>query len=212
MTSERGKPERLTVLIVDDHPMVGEGLSGVLSRFGMNVVGVVATGRQALELFSQFRPAVILLDVRLPDQSGLDVLRQMLKLDPKARVVMLTSSQADASIYDAITSGASGYLLKGIEGATLVEQIRLVAEGGKVISPKASERFISYASSKKLSDRELEVLRLIALGQSNKEIAQRLEVSVDTIKMHVKNLLQKLQASDRTQAVVIAIGRGLIQY
>jgi len=185
--------------------MVGEGLSGVLSRFGMNVVGVVATGRQALELFSQFRPAVILLDVRLPDQSGLDVLRQMLKLDPKARVVMLTSSQADASIYDAITSGAS-------EGATLVEQIRLVAEGGKVISPKASERFISYASSKKLSDRELEVLRLIALGQSNKEIAQRLEVSVDTIKMHVKNLLQKLQASDRTQAVVIAIGRGLIQY
>ena len=212
MTSEKGRPERLTVLIVDDHPMVGEGLSGVLGRFGMNVVGVAATGRQALELFSQFRPAVTLLDVRLPDQGGLDVLRQMLKLDPKARVVMLTSSQADATIYDAITSGACGYLLKGIEGTTLVEQIRLVAEGGKAISPKASERFISYVSSKKLSDRELEVLRLIALGQSNKEIAQRLEVSVDTIKMHVKNLLQKLQASDRTQAVVIAISRGLIQY
>ena len=212
MKSESAAAKHLKVLIVDDHPMVREGLAGVLSRFEITISGVAATGQNALRMFSATRPDVTLLDLRLPDQNGLDVLKSILKLDPNARVVILTTSQADANIYDAISRGASGYLLKGIEGASLAQQIRHVAGGGKAIAPEALERLTRYIGAKKVSEREIEVLRLIALGKSNKEISQRLDIAVDTVKMHVKNLLQKLHASDRTQAVVIAIQRGLIQY
>jgi DNA-binding NarL/FixJ family response regulator len=212
LKSESAAAKHLKVLIVDDHPMVREGLAGILSRFEITISGVAATGQNALRMFSVTRPDVTLLDLRLPDQNGLDVLKSILKLDPNARVVILTTSQADANIYDAISSGASGYLLKGIEGASLAKQIRHVAGGGKAIAPEALERLTRYIAAKKVSEREIEVLRLIALGKSNKEISQRLDIAVDTVKMHVKNLLQKLHASDRTQAVVIAIQRGLIQY
>ena len=212
MKSESAAAKHLKVLIVDDHPMVREGLAGILSRFEITISGVAATGQNALRMFSATRPDVTLLDLRLPDQNGLDVLKSILKLDPNARVVILTTSQADANIYDAISRGASGYLLKGIEGASLAQQIRHVAGGGKAIAPEALERLTRYIGAKKVSEREIEVLRLIALGKSNKEISQRLDIAVDTVKMHVKNLLQKLHASDRTQAVVIAIQRGLIQY
>ena len=212
MKSKSAAAKHLKVLIVDDHPMVREGLAGVLSRFEITISGVAATGQNALRMFSATRPDVTLLDLRLPDQNGLDVLKSILKLDPNARVVILTTSQADANIYDAISRGASGYLLKGIEGASLAQQIRHVAGGGKAIAPEALERLTRYIGAKKVSEREIEVLRLIALGKSNKEISQRLDIAVDTVKMHVKNLLQKLHASDRTQAVVIAIQRGLIQY
>jgi DNA-binding NarL/FixJ family response regulator len=212
LKSESAAAKHLKVLIVDDHPMVREGLAGILSRFEITISGVAATGQNALRMFSATRPDVTLLDLRLPDQNGLDVLKSILKLDPNARVVILTTSQADANIYDAISRGASGYLLKGIEGASLAQQIRHVAGGGKAIAPEALERLTRYIGAKKVSEREIEVLRLIALGKSNKEISQRLDIAVDTVKMHVKNLLQKLHASDRTQAVVIAIQRGLIQY
>ncbi len=212
MKSESAAAKHLKVLIVDDHPMVREGLAGILSRFEITISGVAATGQNALRMFSATRPDVTLLDLRLPDQNGLDVLKSILKLDPNARVVILTTSQADANIYDAISLGASGYLLKGIEGGSLAQQIRRVAGGGKAIAPEALERLTRYIGAKKVSEREIEVLRLIALGKSNKEISQRLDIAVDTVKMHVKNLLQKLHASDRTQAVVIAIQRGLIQY
>ena len=212
MKSKSAAAKHLKVLIVDDHPMVREGLAGILSRFEITISGVAATGQNALRMFSATRPDVTLLDLRLPDQNGLDVLKSILKLDPNARVVILTTSQADANIYDAISLGASGYLLKGIEGGSLAQQIRHVAGGGKAIAPEALERLTRYIGAKKVSEREIEVLRLIALGKSNKEISQRLDIAVDTVKMHVKNLLQKLHASDRTQAVVIAIQRGLIQY
>jgi len=212
LKSESAAAKHLKVLIVDDHPMVREGLAGILSRFEITISGVAATGQNALRMFSATRPDVTLLDLRLPDQNGLDVLKSILKLDPNARVVILTTSQADANIYDAISFGASGYLLKGIEGSSLAQQIRHVAGGGKAIAPEALERLTRYIGAKKVSEREIEVLRLIALGKSNKEISQRLDIAVDTVKMHVKNLLQKLHASDRTQAVVIAIQRGLIQY
>jgi DNA-binding NarL/FixJ family response regulator len=212
LNSESAAVKRLRVLIVDDHPMVREGLAGILSRFEITISDVAANGQEALQMFSATRPDVTLLDLRLPDQRGLDVLKSILKLDPNARVVILTSSQVEANIYDAISLGACGYLLKGIDGASLAQQIRHVAEGGRAIAAEVSERLARYIGSKKLSEREIEVLRLIALGKSNKEISQRLDVTVDTIKMHVKNLIHKLQASDRTQAVVIAIQRGLIQY
>ncbi len=201
---------RFSVLIVDDHPMVREGLAGILLRSGIDVAGLAATGRQAVELFRSSQPDIVLLDLRLPDSSGVQVLKEIRELDPKARVVMLTSSQADAAIYAAMSHGASGYLLKGIDGVSLVEQLRHVFAGGRAMTPEALEKFTDYLTSKKLSGREIEVLRLVAKGNSNKEIAALLFVTEDTIKVHVRNMLGKLNASDRTQAVVVALQRGLL--
>jgi len=202
--------EQVEVLIVDDHPMVREGLAGVLARHQMKIVGLAANGRQALEMYMAHRPDVMLLDLRLPDQSGFDVVRAVLKADPTGRIVILSSAQGDASIHTAISLGVCGYLLKGIDGATLAEQVRHVARGGKSLSPESAEQLARYVSSRKLSERELEVLGLISKGQSNKEIGRLLFVTDNTVKMHVKNILSKLEANDRTQAVVIAIQRGLL--
>lgn len=202
--------EQVEVLIVDDHPMVREGLAGVLARHQMKIVGLAANGRQALEMYMAHRPDVMLLDLRLPDQSGFDVVRAVLKADPTGRIVILSSAQGDASIHTAISLGVCGYLLKGIDGATLAEQVRHVARGGKSLSPESAEQLARYVSSRKLSERELEVLGLISKGQSNKEIGKLLFVTDNTVKMHVKNILSKLEANDRTQAVVIAIQRGLL--
>jgi DNA-binding NarL/FixJ family response regulator len=200
----------IEVLIVDDHPMVREGLAGILARHQMKITGLAANGRQAVEMYMAHKPDVMLLDLRLPDQSGFEVIRTVLKSDKEARIVVLSSSEGDASIYTAISLGAKGYLLKGIDVAALAKQVRHVAAGGRCLSPESAEKLTGYIASKKLSDREVEVLGLISRGKSNKEIARLLFVTEDTIKMHVKKILQKLQASDRTQAVVIAIHQGLL--
>src|SRR5579862_804216 len=147
----------IQVLIVDDHPMVREGLAGILERQNMKVVGLAANGRQAVELYSAHRPDVMLLDLRLPDQSGFDVVRKVLGDDPQARIIILSSAQGDASIYNAISLGVRGYLLKGIDGATLADQIRRVAAGGSCLSPETAEKLTQYIASQKLSEREIEV-------------------------------------------------------
>jgi DNA-binding NarL/FixJ family response regulator len=211
MTGSTNEVETVSVLIVDDHPMVREGLAGVLARHEMTIVGLAANGRQALEMYEAHRPDVLLLDLRLPDLSGFDVVRAVLKADPKARIIILSSAQGDASIYTAISLGVRGYLLKGIDGAALAEQVRHVARGGQSLSPESAEKLAYYVASKKLSEREVEVLGLISKGKSNKEIARMLFITDNTVKMHVKNILSKLEANDRTQAVVIAIQRGLLE-
>jgi DNA-binding NarL/FixJ family response regulator len=208
MTQVEAAP--IKVLVVDDHPMVREGLAGVLERQNMKIVGLAATGEQAIEMYSVHSPDVVLLDLRLPDQSGFDVVRAMLGKDPEARIIILSSAQGDASIYNAISLGARGYLLKGIDGATLADQVRRVAAGGSCLSAETAEKLTQYISSRKLSEREIEVVGLISKGKSNKEIADLLFVSENTVKMHVKKILSKLRANDRTQAVVIAIQRGLL--
>jgi len=200
----------LKVLIVDDHPMVREGLAGIFARYNISVTGLAPNGQAAIEMFQAEKPDVVLLDLRLPDQSGIEVLRALLALDPLTRVVMLTSAQGDASVYEAISAGACGYLLKGIEGGALAEQLRRVVAGGKALPAETTEKLATYIGSRKLSEREVEVLTLISRGKSNKEAAQLLFITEDTVKMHVKNILQKLQASDRTQAVVIALQRGFL--
>ncbi|MBB5316045.1 response regulator transcription factor [Tunturibacter empetritectus] len=210
LVQERVKNAPLRIMIVDDHPMVREGLAGILERQEMVIVGVAATGRQAIEMFAQYLPDILLLDLRLPDQSGIKVMRKILADRPDAKIIFLSSSQGDASIFDAISNGASGYLVKGIDGATLGEGIRRVWAGGRCLSPEAAEKLSQHVASKKLSEREIEVLQLISKGNSNKEIARLLFVTEDTIKMHVKKILGKLPANDRTQAVVIAIQRGLL--
>ena len=204
------REEVTSILIVDDHPMVREGLAGLLERHKFRVVGLAANGSQALEMYLQYRPDVMLLDLRLPDQSGFDVVRSVLKADPKGRIVILSSAQGDVSIYTAISLGVRGYLVKGIDGATLADQVRRVAAGGSCLSPETAEKLTQYISSQKLSEREIEVLGLISKGKGNKEIADLIFVTENTVKMHVKNILRKLHANDRTQAVVIAIQRGLL--
>ena len=199
-----------SILIVDDHPMVREGLAGLLERHKFRVVGLAANGSQALEMYLLYRPDVMLLDLRLPDQSGFDVVRSVLKADPKGRIVILSSAQGDVSIYTAISLGVRGYLLKGIDGASLADQVRRVAAGGSCLSPETADKLTQYISSQKLSEREIEVLGLISKGKGNKEIADLIFVTENTVKMHVKNILRKLHANDRTQAVVIAIQRGLL--
>jgi two-component system NarL family response regulator len=198
------------VVIVDDHPMVREGLAGILERQNIRVVGLAATGEQGIELYAMHRPDVILLDLRLPDQSGFDVARSVLSEDPNARIIILSSAQGDASIYNAINLGVRGYLLKGIDGTSLANQVRHVSAGGSCLSPEITDKLTRYIASQKLSDREVEVLGLISKGKSNKEIADLLFVTENTVKMHVKKILLKLKANDRTQAVVIAIQRGLL--
>jgi DNA-binding NarL/FixJ family response regulator len=210
LVQDHVKSAPLRIMIVDDHPMVREGLAGILERQEMVIVGVAATGRQAIEMFAQYLPDILLLDLRLPDQSGIKVMRKILTEHPHAKIIFLSSSQGDASIFDAISNGASGYLVKGIDGVTLGESIRRVWAGGHCLSPEAAEKLSQHVASKKLSEREIEVLQLISKGNSNKEIARLLFVTEDTIKMHVKKILAKLPANDRTQAVVIAIQRGLL--
>jgi DNA-binding NarL/FixJ family response regulator len=200
----------IRVMIVDDHPMVREGLAGILERQDFEVVGLAASGAQAIQLYADCRPDLTLLDLRLPDLSGFDVLRSILSLDPHGRIIILSSSQGDASVYNAIQLGARGYLLKGIDGVSLAAQLRHVAAGGTCVSTEAAEKLTQYIVSQKLSDREREVLELISKGKSNKEIADLIFVTENTVKMHVKKILLKLQANDRTQAVVIAIQRGLL--
>lgn len=204
------KAAPIEVVIVDDHPMVREGLAGILERHNIKVVALATNGREAIEMYSAHRPDVMLLDLRLPDQSGFDVVRSILAEDPQARIIILTSAQGDASVYNAISLGVRGYLLKGIDGVTLANQIRHVWAGGSCLSPETAEKLTQYISSQKLSEREIEVLGLISKGKSNKEIADLIFVTENTVKMHVKKILAKLQANDRTQAVVIAIQRGLL--
>ncbi len=198
------------VLIVDDHPMVREGLAGILTRYQLHVVGLAATGGEAVDLFRAERPDVVLMDLRLPDGSGIDVLRSLLRMDPSARVVMLSSAQGEASVYEAIHAGACGYLLKGIEGGMLAQQLRHVAAGGRALSPEATDKLLHYSGSRRLSEREISVLSLISGGKSNKEAAQLLFITEDTVKVHMKSILAKLQANDRTQAVVIALRLGVL--
>jgi DNA-binding NarL/FixJ family response regulator len=208
--SEAQERKTLRVLIVDDHPMVREGLAGIFARYAISITGLAVNGQQACEMFEATRPDIVLLDLRLPDQSGIEVLRTLRRMDPAVRVVMLTSAQGEASIYQAIEAGASGYLLKGVEGAALAEHLRHVAAGGRALQPETAEKLASYVGTKRLSEREIEVLTLISQGKSNKEVAHMLFVTEDTVKMHVKSILLKLRAQDRTQAVVIAIQRGLL--
>ena len=211
-TQLQAEPDPIEVLIVDDHPIVREGLAGVLERHGIKIVGLTANGKQAVEMYSAHRPDVMLLDLRLPDQSGFDVVRAVLTTDPQARIIILSSAQGDASIYNAISLGVRGYLLKGIDGGggSLAAQVRHVAAGGTCFSPETAEKLSQYISSPKLSEGEIEVLSLISKGKNNKEIAALILVTESTVKMRVRNILLKLQANHRTQAVVIAIQRGLI--
>jgi DNA-binding NarL/FixJ family response regulator len=199
------------VLSVDDHPLLREGIATLLNNQpDMCVVGEASSGREALERFRELHPDITLMDVRLPDMSGIDAMIAIRKEFPEARVIMVTTSEGDVEIQRALAGGARGYMLKSMLPKDLVEAIRQVHAGKKRIPPTIAAHLAEHYSDEALTAREIEVLQQIAGGNRNRDIAERLFISEETVKVHIKHIMDKLGASDRTQAVAIAVRRGII--
>jgi two-component system, NarL family, response regulator len=206
------KTPRLRILIVDDHFMVRMGVVSALSRErGMEVVGEARNGREALELFEKLHPDVTLMDGRLPDLHGVEVTRRILKAHPEARVIMVSVEDTAEDIHRSLEAGAWGYLPKAGEKSEMVRAIRVVAAGERFLPADCAHKLAERNLFVTLSDRELEVLRLVAQGKSNKAIATDLTMGEATVKTHLSHILQKLGVPDRTRAVTLALERGLLR-
>lgn len=202
----------IRVFSVDDHPLLREGIAALVnSQPDMNLIAQGATGAEAIQLYKEQLPDVTLLDLRLPDMSGIDVLIAIRSQFPNARIIMLTTFEGDVEVQRALQAGARGYLLKNMPPTELLEVIRQVHAGKKRIPPEIASQLLEHMSDEVLTDREIEVLREVADGNRNREIAERLFISEETVKVHIKHIMEKLGASDRTQAVSIGLRRGIIQ-
>ncbi|MBC7932347.1 MAG: response regulator transcription factor [Rubrivivax sp.] len=202
----------IRVFSVDDHPLLREGIAVIINNEpDMVIVAQAASGGEAVQMFRQYRPDVTLMDLRLPDMSGIDTLIAIRSEAPEARVIMLTTFEGDVEIQRALKAGARGYLLKSNPPKELVETIRHVHAGKKGIPPQIAAHLAEHFSDETLTEREIDVLRHIAGGNRNRDIGERLFISEETVKVHIKHIMEKLGASDRTQAVAIAVRRGIIQ-
>jgi DNA-binding NarL/FixJ family response regulator len=211
-TVGKTKTPRVTVLIADDHSVVREGLvSLVTHKGGMTVVGEASNGREAVALWKQYRPDVVLLDLRMPELDGVGALKEIRGLDEKARIIVLTTFDGDEDIYRAIQAGAKGYLLKDAPREALVDCIRRVHAGEICVPVHLAAKLAQRVSGESLSAREIDVLKLMAQGKSNKEIGSALFISEGTVKSHVKAIFGKMNVISRTEAVATATRRGLIQ-
>ena len=175
------------------------------------MVAQAATGSAAIQVFRQHLPDVTLMDLRLPDMSGIDAMIAIREIAPEARILMLTTFEGDVEVQRALTAGARGYLLKSTPPEDLLETVRLVHKGKKRIQPDLAATLAAHLSDESLTERQIEVLELVGAGNRNRDVADRLSISEDTVKAHVKHIMEKLGASDRTQAVTIAVRRGIIQ-
>ena len=204
--------ERIRLLIVDDHPVVRDGLVAILHEGepDLEVVGEAGDGKEAVVAWRNLRPTVTIMDLQLPGQTGVEAIKAIRREDPEARVLVLTTFDGDADIQRALEAGARGYLLKNVRRAALIEAVRAVAAGQRYLPPATAARLLEAMESERLTARELDVLRLLAQGERNREIAKTLGLAEPTVKIHVNNLLRKLEAKDRTEATVIALRRGLI--
>jgi two-component system, NarL family, response regulator len=201
----------IRILIVDDHIVVRLGLRTLIqSQPDMDVAADVGTGSEALDLFAEAKPDITLLDLRMPQSGGIEVLRQLRLTHPGAKVLMLSSFGTEEDIYRALQAGAAGYILKDAESDDLLAAIRCVHGGGNWIPPGVAERYAHRMQQPQLTNREMEILKCIFKGLSNKEIAYELHVAENTVKNHVNNLMCKLGAKDRTQATRLALLRGLL--
>jgi DNA-binding NarL/FixJ family response regulator len=207
-----GSAERIRILSVDDHPVLREGIAALLEAQGdMLLVAEAANGREAIELFRKHRPDVTLMDLEMPEMSGIEAIVEIRKEFPQARILVLTTYKGDIHAARALDAGACGYLLKSALRKELLDTIRAIRAGHKRVPPGIANEMAEHHSSDALSARELEVLALIAAGNANKAIAAELHVAEDTVKGHVRNILAKLAANDRTHAVTIALKRGILQ-
>lgn len=204
-------PARIRVLCVDDHPLVLQGISGLVSvQPDMEVVAEAANGRVAVEQFRKLRPDVTLMDLQMPEMGGLDAIGAIRGEFPDARIIVLTTYAGDVQALRAIKAGARGYLLKNTLHKELLESIRAVHAGRKAVSPDVSFDLAEHVTDDALTATEIRVLRLISAGNANKEIAAQLTLSEETVKKHVRSILSKLDAKDRTQAAMIGLRRGII--
>ena len=211
----------IKVLIADDHKLFRQGLIGLMETREelVSVVGEASTGKEAVKLAEQLKPDVILMDIYMPEGDGLQALRQIRKRFPDVQIVMLTSSENDEHLYQAVQYGAAGYLLKNLDANQLFELISGVTQGEAAMTREMASRLLKNVARRSadlgqgeeaLTERELAVLRLVAIGASNQEIADRLMISVNTVKSHIRNILDKLQLANRTQVANYAIQHGLV--
>src|SRR5271165_6490575 len=206
-------PQRIRILCVDDHPVVRQGIAGLLAAEpDMALVAEAANGREAIQQFRAHRPDVTLMDLQMPEMGGLDAIGAIRGEFPEARIIVLTTYAGDAQALRALQAGAHGYLLKNTLHKELLETIRAVHGGKKFLSAEASFQLAGHATDDALTPAEIRVLRLIAEGNANKEIATQLAISEETVKGQVRNILSKLGAKDRTHAAMIGLKRGIIQF
>jgi DNA-binding NarL/FixJ family response regulator len=202
----------IRVMCVDDHPLVRKGIASIINNEpDMQMVAEASQGRQAVELFRKHQPDVTLMDLRMPEMDGIEAVKQIRAEFPEARIIALTSFDGDQEIYRALEAGVRGYLLKEMVHTEVLSAIRAVYAGKRLMSQEVAERLGEYFNQGGLTPREVEVLTLVAQGLANKEIAAKLGIAGGTIKIHVQNILAKLNATDRTHAVTIALKRGIIR-
>lgn len=204
--------EPITVMIVDDHPVVRDGLNAILSTEpDFQVAGEAGSGAEALDLIPKLKPNVVIMDLRLPDMPGSDVIRHICERGSEIDFIVLTSVAGDEDIYRALEAGARGYLFKDMARKDLIHSIRRVRAGERYLPAQVGSKLAETFPRNALSEREIEVLQYVAAGMRNKEIAYKLQVSENTINAHVKRVFEKLGVSDRTHAVTTALRRGIIQ-
>jgi DNA-binding NarL/FixJ family response regulator len=209
MSAERGP---IRVLSVDDHPLFREGVAALLAgQSDVTLIAEASNGREAIDQFRRHRPDVTLMDLQMPEMNGVDAMAAICEEFPSARIIVLTTYVGDALVLRALKAGARAYLLKSLLRKELLETIRLVHAGQKRIGPVVAAELAEHATDDALTAREVDVLRLIAGGNANKAIASELAITEETVKGHVKNILAKLAANDRTHAVTIGLKRGIIE-
>jgi two-component system NarL family response regulator len=206
------RPPKLRLILADDHSVLREGLSLILSALpDMVVVGEASTGEEAFELFLKHDPDVLILDLQMPGEGGVNTLKRLLKKRPRAKVLILTTYDTDEDIYRSMLAGATGFILKDTPREELIRAVRIVASGQRYMSRTAGAKLAGRIGAPELTERELSVLRCVAGGQANKEIADALSISEGTVKSHVNNIMQKLGALSRTDAAMVGLRKGLIK-